>query len=175
MKVLGAIKKILFTIIGVAFFAFALVMTILLLNFNDFGVTQFGSKSLIIITDKVSNEKYDKGDLVVVKEKAVKDIKIGDTLFAYRIDSKGVPSIEIGKVGTVYPEEDAIAYENGGTFSSKFIAGEPVEVYEDVGMFLSVVESQWGFLFIVLVPCFLIFIYEVYTLIIEIKYGAEDD
>ena len=175
MKVLSAIKKIIFTIIGVAFFAFALVMTILLLNYNDFGVTQFGNKSLVIITDKVSNENYEKGDLVIVREIKVKDVKVGDTLFAYRVDSKGVPSIEIGKVGTVYPEEDAIAYENGGTFSSKFIAGEPIEVHKDVGMFLSVVESQWGFLFIVLVPCFLIFIYEVYTLIIEIKYGADDD
>ena len=36
-------------------------------------------------------------------------------------------------------------------------------------------ESKWGFLFIVLVPCFLIFIYEVYALIIEIKYGAEEE
>ena len=47
--------------------------------------------------------------------------------------------------------------------------------YEKIGTFLSVVESKWGFLFIVLVPSFLIFIYEVYSLIIEIKYGKDED
>ena len=57
----------------------------------------------------------------------------------------------------------------------EFVAGRPQKVYEGLGIFLSVVESQWGFLFIVLVPCFLIFIYEVYALIVEIKYGDEEE
>ena len=67
MKGLKKVKKILFTIIGVLYFAFALCMTILLLNRNDYNVTQFGDTSLIIISDEVSIEGYEKGDLVVVK------------------------------------------------------------------------------------------------------------
>ena len=57
----------------------------------------------------------------------------------------------------------------------EFVAGVGTESYEHLGTALSIIESQWGFLFIVLVPCFLIFIYEVYSLIVEIKYGAEED
>ena len=174
-KVLTIIKKVILTIVGVAYFIFALAMTILLLNYNNYGVTQFGSKSLIIINDQIANEKYMKGDLVIVNLPKLENMKPGDEMFCYRIDSKGIPSLQIGTIGEVYVEENAISYENGETYSYEFIAGKTEEIHAGVGTFLSVVESKWGFLFIVLVPCFLIFIYELYSLIIEIKYGAEED
>lgn len=175
MKVLNAIKKVVLGIIGVLYFAFALVMTILLLNYNDYGVTQFGNTSLVIINDEVANEKYDKGDLVIVESKKLEKLKVGDEIFTYRVDSKGAPHIQIGKIGEIYEEDEAVSFENGETYSTDFIAGMAKDKYPKWGTFLAIVESQWGFLFIVLVPCFLIFIYELYSLIIEIKYGAEED
>ena len=175
MKVLNAIKKVVLGIIGVLYFAFALVMTILLLNYNDYGVTQFGNASLVIINDEVANEKYDKGDLVIVESKKLEKLKVGDEIFTYRVDSKGAPHIQIGKIGEIYEEDEAISFKNGETYSTDFIAGMAKEKHPKWGTFLAIVESQWGFLFIVLVPCFLIFIYELYSLIIEIKYGAEED
>ena len=175
MKKLKIVKKVLFTIIGVAYFAFALCMTILLLNYNDYNVTQFGDTSLIILNKKVSMEGYQKGDLVLVESTELEDIKAGETIFTYKVDSNGYPQVQIGVVGEIYPEEEAVSFVNGDTYSMKFVAGRPTDVYNDIGSFLSVVESQWGFLFIVLVPCFLIFIYELYALIIEIKYGNEED
>ena len=174
-KVLETIKKILIGIVGTAYFLFALAMTILLLNYNDYGVTQFANKSLIIMTDNVASEKYKKGDLVIVESKKVDQIKTGQEVFTYRIDSKGIPMIQIGKVGEVYVEDNAIAFENGETYSMEFVAGIGTKSYEGLGTALSIIESQWGFLFIVLVPCFLIFIYEIYSLIVEIKYGGQED
>ena len=174
-KVLETIKKILIGIIGTAYFIFALIMTILLLNYNDYGVTQFGNKSLVIINDEIASENYEKGDLVIVEGKRVDKIELGEEIFTYRIDSRGIPSIQVGIVGDIYIEDDAIAFENGETYSMEFVAGVGTESYEHLGTALSIIESQWGFLFIVLVPCFLIFIYEVYSLIVEIKYGAEED
>ena len=169
------VKKVLFTFIAVVYFAFALCMTILLLNFNDYGVTQFGDTSMVLIKEDLSNEKYTKGDLVLVRNKRVSKIEEGDEIFAYKLDKTGTPHLEIGLVGQVYEKEDAIAFENGDSYSSEFIAGEAYEVHNDIGTYLSIIESRWGFLFIVLVPIFLIFIYEVYALIIEIKYGAENE
>ena len=174
-KVLETIKKLFIGIIGTAYFLFALAMTILLLNYNDYGVTQFGNKSLIIMTDNVASEKYNKGDLVIVESQNIDKIEKGQEVFTYRIDSKGIPMIQIGKVGDVYTDDKAIAFENGETYSMEFVAGIGTKSYEKIGTALSIVESQWGFLFIVLVPCFLIFIYEVYSLIVEIKYGSEED
>lgn len=173
MKILNVLKSIILGILGVAFFAFALAMTILLLNYNKYGITQFGDTSLIIIKDNISSEAYKKGDLVLVKSKKIKDIQKADQIFAYSIDSKGNATVELGKVGDVYLEENAISYENGQTYSEEFIIGASSKIYEKIGTYLSVIESKWGFLFLVLVPGFLIFIYEVYALVVEIKYGEE--
>ena len=78
-------------------------------------------------------------------------------------------------LGEVHEEEQAITYENGSNYSMDFVIGSAEKTYEKVGNYLSVIESKWGFLFIVLVPSFLIFIYEVYNLIVEIKYGADEE
>ncbi len=167
------LKRIFFGIVIFIYFAFALVMTLLLLNYNDYGVTQFGETSLIILSEKVTSDTYKQGNLVLVESVELNDIKVGEDLFVYRADSKGKVHIDFGKVGKIYTDDQAISFENGGTYSADFIAGRPTKVYESLGTYLSIIESQWGFLFIILVPCFLLFIYQVYALIVEIKYGEE--
>lgn len=174
MKVLKLIKRVFVGIVAVIFFAFALLMTVLLLNYNDYGVTQFGDTTLIIIKDEIATNKYKKGDLIFVESQKIDKIKPGDDIFAYVIDDKGRASIDLGKVKETYPDEKAISYENGSTYAMEFVIGKGTKTYSNVGQYLSIIESKWGFLFIVLVPCFLIFIYELYNLIIEIKYGDEE-
>ena len=175
VKVLKLVKSIIMGILLFVYFAFVIVMTVLLLNFNDYGVTQFGNTSLIIINDEISNNNYNKGDVVIVKREKLEKLEVGSELFTYKVDEKGAVSIDLGIIGNIYPEEDAISFENGSTYSMEFIAGIPTEKHEKIGTFLSIVESKWGFLFIVLVPSFLIFVYEVYSLIIEIKYGKDEE
>lgn len=175
MKVLKIIKNILLGIFLVVYFSFVIVMTVLLLNFNDYGVTEFGNTSLIIINDEISNDDYKKGDLVVVEKKKIEKLEVGNYIFAYKVDEKGNVNIDLGKIGNIYPEDDAISFENGANFSMEYLAGVPTKTYEKIGTPLSIVQSKWGFLFIVLVPSFLIFIYEVYSLIVEIKYGKDEE
>jgi len=172
---LGVVKKVVFSILIFLYFAFALSMTMLLLNYNDYGVTEIGDTSMIILKEKVSSNEYKQGDLVLVESAELKDLKVSDMVFTYRADSRGNVHIDFGKVGEVYKEEDAISLENGNTYSMEFVAGKPSKVYHNVGKYLSIIESQWGFLFIILVPCFLLFIYQVYALIVEIKYGGEEE
>lgn len=173
--VLKKIKSIFSLMLGVCFFAFALAMSLLLLNYNKYGLTQFGDTTLIIINGNLTSEDFKRGDLVLVESRNLDRLNVGENAFAYRVDGQGRVSIELGKVGKIYKEENAVSFENGSTFDAEFLAGVPYKTYVNVGRFLSVVESKWGFLFIILVPCFLIFIYEVYALIIEIKYGAEEE
>lgn len=174
MKVLGTIKNVIIVIISVIFFGFALFVTVLLLNFNQYGVTQFNDTSVVVLKEKVSSDEYQKGDVVLVEAFKANEFEIGETVFTYRVDN-GVAHIEIGKVGEIYENEKSLSFENGDTYSEKFIIGKPGKVYKKVGTFLGIVESKWGFLFIVLVPCFLLFIYQIYALIIEIKYGGDDE
>lgn len=173
MKVIETLKKILIGIFAAIFFAFALTMTILLLYRNDFGVTQMGDTSWILIDDEIASINYKKGDLVLVDAVKLTQIAEGDEIFAYTVDEENIAHVSLGTVGKTYEDEKAIAYENGSTFDMKYVIGKTDKVYSGVGTFLSIVQSQWGFLFLILVPGFLIFIYEVYSLIVEIKYGNE--
>ena len=173
-KIIQAIKSFIAGVFMFIFFAFALSMTMLLLNYNKYGLTQFGNTTLVIINDEISSETVKKGDLVLVKSQKLTNLKLNDEIFVYRINSNGSVSVELGKIGQIYPEEDAVAFENGDIFSNQFVIGKTDKIYNDIGQYLAIVESKWGFLFIVLIPCLLIFIYEVYALIVEIKYGADE-
>lgn len=172
IKILQIIKSFILGVLGCIFFAFAISITILLLNYNKYGLTQFGNTTLVIVSDYISSETFKKGDLVLVKSEKIMDLELGEEIFVYRIINSNKVLVEVGKVGQIYPEEDAVAFENGDIFSNEFVIGKSEKIYPEIGTYLSIVESKWGFLFIVLVPCLLIFIYEIYALIVEIKYGA---
>ena len=179
MKILKFIKNLFIGILAVIFFAFVIAITMVLLNVNKYGVAQFEDTSLIIIRKNISSGNYKKGDLVVVEEKKIDEVKVGDELFTYKVDGDGNVSIDLGIVGEVHDQvddtDDAVTFENGSTYAISFVAGESTKVYNNIGTYLGILQSRWGFLFIVLVPCFLIFIYELYALIVEIKYGKEDE
>lgn len=171
-KVFEVIKKIVIGVLVSVFFAFAIVMAVLLINYNDYGVSVFGNTSLIIIKDDTSAD-YKKGDLVLVESKRIDKYNIGDELFIYKVSDQTV-ELEIGKLNKIYENEKELGFENGSVYDIKFIAGTPTKVYSGIGNFLSVVESKMGFLFIILVPSFLIFVYEIYALVIEFKYGSDN-
>ncbi len=175
MKALNVIKKAFLTILLVLFFAFTITMTILLLNVNKYGVTQFDDTSVLIIKKSFSSETYKKDSLVLVERKLIKEYVPGDEVFVYHLDGHGGVNIELGVVGQVYPEDNAITFVNGGTYSSEFIIGTGEKIYPNIGLPLSIVESKWGFLFIILVPNLFLFIYQLYTLVVEIKYGKDDE
>ena len=175
MKVLKVIKRIIITLVLIAFFAFTVTMTILLLNYNKFGVTQFDDTSLLIIKKGFTSETYQKNSLVIVESKEVKDYQLGEEVFVYHLDGHGGVNIELGVVGQVFEEDNAITFSNGNTYASEFIIGSGKKIYPNIGKYLSIIESKWGFLFIILVPNFFLFVYQLYSLIVEIKYGKEDE
>jgi hypothetical protein len=175
MKVLKMIKKVIVSILLIVYFAFTITMTILLLNYNKFGVTQFDDKSLLIIKKGFTSETYKKDSLVIVESKEVKDYVEGEEVFVYHLDGHGGVNIQLGSVGQTHVEDDAITFSNGETYSSEFIIGSGSKVYDKIGLYLSIVESKWGFLFIILIPNFFLFVYQLYSLIVEIKYGNDEE
>ncbi len=174
MEILGKIKNVFIGVLVAVFSLFALLMTLLLLNYNQYGVSEFGSKSLIIMDEEIANKNYQKGDLIIVEKTRYEMINKGDEIFAYSVNSQGKANVEVGIVGDKFDKEKAIAYENGASFYEDYVIGKATKTYHDLGSFLSIIESKWGFLFIVLVPGFMIFLYELYALIVEIRYGDEE-
>ena len=176
MKVVKVIKNIVVGFLLIAFFGFAITITITLLNLNKYGVTQFNDTSLIVIKEEISSDKYQKGDLVTVNQKKIDKIKPGDEIFIYKVKKDGGVSIDVGIIGEVHKENDAISFENGSTYDMKYAAGEANKIYSNnIGNYYSLFQSKWGFLFIILVPSFLIFVYEIYALVVEVKYGKDEE
>ena len=66
-KVLEIIKNFILGVLGCIFFTFAISITILLLNYNKYGLTQFGNTTLVMISDFITSDTLKKGDLVFVK------------------------------------------------------------------------------------------------------------
>jgi len=173
MNVLKIIRNVVIGILLVVFWVFTIGAAVLLLSGNKYGIPQFGDTAIIMIKEDVSSDNYNKGNVVFVKEAKLENINQGDEIFVYKVAKDGTVAIDLGTVGEVYEDDDAISFENGGTYSAEFIAGKADKVYADVGTYLSLILSKWGFLLIFLVPNFLIFIWVLSALISEIKYGKE--
>jgi len=109
-KILQKIKNFITGVIGCIFFAFAITVTILLLNYNKYGLTQFENTTFVMISEQIANETFKKGDLVLVKSKKITDLEIGNEIFVYRIVGNNKVIVEVGKVGQIYLEEDAVAF-----------------------------------------------------------------
>lgn len=169
--------KIILGIIVAAYFLVIASVTVCLLCYNDYKVTEIAGNSLIII-DKQS-DKYKDGDLVVFKKPNLKNIKVGSEVFFYEV-TNGIPSINYGNVTNIEQineEESTLTINDNHTISSQSLIGSTdyATVYPKIGSILSVLESRFGFLILVILPTLILFLYEIYRVIIEIKTPLEDE
>ncbi len=173
------IFKMLLYILMVPYLFIAVFLTVCLLNYNDYNVTEINGKSFIIIRDNKLEPTYKKNDLVIVKKNDLNELKPNDEIFFY---SKGKDQINvnIGKITEIKPitdEEGTIIVEGDYPITGKFFIGakETSKIYSNLGGILSVLESRWGYLFIIVFPILLLFIYEIYAFIMEVKKPLEEE
>ncbi len=147
------------------------IVTIYLLNYNRYNVSQFGKYSVLTIEEQIG--EFKKNDLLIVGKNANDDIKVGDYIFFYDIKSKD-SIVSYGKVNSTYKvneEETTYTMSNNFPLSSDFVIGkgETATVFSGVGLILLFLASRWGFLFTIILPVAVLFIYEIYLFILEIK------
>ena len=162
-------RKLLWNLIVVIYVAIAIFTTICLLTYNDYKVSEFGDKSLVIIDEDDQNINYKKGDLLIVGKKGYENANAGDTLFFYQNNGIKIAEIlqkkDFGEAGVTFTidgnyqvvHEDVIGTSNNVKVISKF------------GKVLSILESKWGFLFLIVFPSLLAFLHQIYELIQEIS------
>lgn len=172
------ILKFIGILIGVVYASLAIVLTIFLLNYNRYNITEIDGKSLILIRDEELEPAYNKGSLVVVKRNPNKDIKVGDQIFFYDIYD-GTVSINIGtitEIEEVSRKESVFTVEGDYDVPNDDVIGkaETSIVYENVGTYLSILESKYGFLILIIFPMLVFFIYEVYIFIEELKSSKDE-
>lgn len=164
-------KKAISNFLFILYAVIAIFVTVCLLSFNEFKVTEFGTKTLILVTDEGLEPRFKKGDLVIVDKK--NDILTNRKAFFY---NSGDMKIDI-KMGTVEaiekvtPTETTYTFEGSLRKSSQYMIGsaEGAEVIPAVGGILAVLESKWGFLFLIVMPSLLAFIYQISVVIQELK------
>jgi len=145
------IKGILFSI----YLLVALVVTLLLLGYNDFKITEFGTYSLLLIKDnELASDNFNKGDLVIVNKDD--EILTGRKAFFYDTYNDKI-EVKLGKVEEVQrvnESEKTYTFEGERKLSSEYVLGaaNTAEVIPHLGTVLGVLESKWGFLFIIVFP-----------------------
>ena len=144
------IKGILFSI----YLIIALTITLLLLGYNDFKVTEIGTYSLLIITDSELAPEFNKGDLVIVNKDD--EVLTGRKAFFYDTYNDKI-EVRLGLVEEaerVTTTETTYTFEGDRKLSGQYILGpaNTAEIIPNLGTVLSVLESKWGFLFIIVFP-----------------------
>ena len=162
-------KKAIFNIIVIIYVIIAIFITTCLLSYNEHKVTEFGDKSLIIIDSDSKDYDYKKGDLIITNKKSAKDAKEGDHVFFYNKEGIKIAKIEkvkdFGEAGmnyTIDGEYTVVEDDVAGTSND-------IKVIHNLGNVLSVLESKWGFLFLIVFPTMLAFLREVKELVFELR------
>lgn len=164
-------KKVIENIVVFIMIIMIVIMSILLLSFNKYKVSEIGNKTLLLLDEKMSD--FSKDSLLIVEHKKNDEYKSGDFIFFYDVSGKNAKTVlapiidlerTVGNESSYIVGDDYIVQE-------EYIIGkkENTKEYKKLGKVLSVLESKWGNLFLVVIPSFLIFLYETINLVIEIK------
>ena len=153
------IKGIIFSI----YLAIALVITLLLLGYNDFKITEIGTYSLLLITDNELAPEFNKGDLVIVNKDS--EVLTGQKAFFYNTYNQKI-EVRLGEVieaERVTDTETTYTFEGDRRLSSQYVLGpsKTADVIPHLGSVLSVLESKWGFLFIIVFPILILSINQI--------------
>jgi len=166
------VLKIILGILVVPYVLMVIVLTIFLLNYNDYRLTELGDKTLLIVRDD-ELEGFKKGELVVIPRSENKDINPGDDIFFYEVYGPEF-SIRLGRVESKQDDDQQMTtLRMPGEYdllSSNVIGRvDDSTTYSGIGGVLSFLQSRWGFLFIVILPVLVAFIWGIYSFVKEIK------
>ena len=161
-------KKTLVNLIIIIYVVMAIFTTICLLTYNEYKVSEIGDKTLVIINEDDEGLSYKKGDLIIVGKTGYENAKEGDTLFFYKDNAIKIAEIQkksdFGEAGITFTIDG-----NYQVVKEEVIgASNNIKVISKLGTLLSVLESKWGFLFLIVFPSLLAFLHEIYQLIQEI-------
>ena len=136
------------------------IYVILVISFmfisNDYGYSQIDKYVLDVDND----------ELVIIKK--TDDIKIGDLVYYYSV-VKEKYKIVYSNVQTIN-EDKSYILDNGSKIYKNRIIGKTDRKVPVVGFILNRLKEKVNFLLFVLLPIFIVFVYQVYKFIIGINY-----
>ena len=168
-RTIGAILFVIYAII-------AITVTVLLLSFNEYNCSEIGGYTVFIVGDDSLEPEYNEGSILLIKETSDKHVKVGDELFFYQVINSQEYEFVSRTLEGKTQQGNHILYQvnEGEIYDASYFIGkaEDTIVIEGWGWLLSVLESRWGYLFCIVIVSLLLFLQEVFDLIIELKYGG---
>ena len=167
-------KKVLGTILFVLYAIIAITVTVLLLSYNDYNNSEIGGYTIYIVTDDSLEPTYKQGSILLIKETNDRNVQVGDEIFMYKV----LNSSEYEVISTTLQAKTqqgthtVYVVDNEESYASDYFIGKVDDtiVIEGWGYILSILESRWGYLFCIVVVSLLLFLQEVFELVMEIKY-----
>ena len=172
------VLHVIWNIIEVVVIMYVIALTTILLAKNKFGFTQLGDYVITSIESNDVNNIIDtkQGDLLIVKNTS--DIAVGDVIYYYAvydddyiICSDIVKSMQKDDYSALYTIDD----QYSSTVHSTKVIGKYTFKYHNLGNYFAFLQSRVGFLFFVLLPIMVVFIYQIYDFAIVLKYDNEND
>ncbi len=167
LKIVGGIVVCLYLIMVVFTTAF-------LLNRNDYGVSKFLGRSLVLVDEDLESD-YKKDALLFIKSVPNDEIKEGEKVFFYdtyaAASERKIKYVEVSKKEKINENETTFTMKDNSVVSSQYVLGTHDSTFSLnlFGKIFSLFQSRWGFLFIVVLPLFLAFLYEIYAIYKELK------
>ncbi len=169
-KVVKFFKEIL---IGI-WIVVAIFTTACLISSNDYGVSEFGDTSLFVVDNKsLAEYGFNKNDIVIVTKGLEKEYNEGDGVFFYFGNKETRSYINFGvieRAERVDGAQDAFYFANDEVSYDKILGlANGAKVIRKWGFLLGLLESRWGFMFLIILPTLYAVVYEVYTIAVEVK------
>lgn len=169
-------KRTIGTILFVIYAIIAITVTVLLLSYNEYNCSEIGGYTVYIVKDDSLEPEYKEGSVLLIKGTNDKHVQIGDEIFLYKVINSQEYEFVNKKLVEKTQQGRHIVYEveEGETYDSSYFVGkaEDTIVINGWGKLLEFLESRWGYLFCIVVVSLLLFLQEVFDLIIELKYGG---
>ena len=173
------IKRIIIGLLLTVYLLVAVFLTACLLTYNDYKISVFGDKSLIIVKNDDFEPNYKKGTLLIVKKNNNDDIKVNDNIFFYNTYKNQIVVSYSQVIKTEKITDTQTTYTITGNYelSSDYVIGkaDTTKVINNVGNIMSFLESRWGFLLLIVLPISILFIYEIYIVVKEIVRPDDED
>ena len=169
-RAIGAILFVIYSII-------AITVTVLLLSFNDYNCSELGGYTVYIVTDDSLEPTYKRGSILIIQSSNDRNIKVGEELLIYNVINSQQFEVVSRTLESKVQQGRHVMYNvsEDETYSSEYCIGKAsnTTVIEGWGTLLAILESKWGYLFCIVIVSLLLFLQEVFDLIMEIKYGAK--
>lgn len=157
----------------------AIFTTVCLINYNEYKVTEFGNTTLLIIDSDELKPTYNKNDLVILTKESDGSYNKGDLIFFYKNNQNASDFISEAEIDEVIASSGAESSYNidGINIPYKNIIGKVngSKKMPYVGLILSIFESRWGFMFLVILPTLFALVYEIYAIVIEVKKETKEE